>query len=408
MTGRVIVDGKHLSLAGHPFRVRGVTYGSFLPRLDGELFPERARAKEDFRKMGEAGLNTVRVYSLPPADVLDLVGEYELRVIVGLHFDDWRMEPASGRRARRRILDAGRRAVDEAMERCAGRPEVLAIAVGNELPVDVVRMHGIGSVQDTLSELIEQVHQDDPSMLATYVNFPTTEFLAVDGQDLACFNVFLEDPDALQRYLRHLQVVVGTRPLVVTELGLAAAVHGEHDQAASLRRQLAQADEAGCAGVTVFSWTDEWGVGGQPIEGWGFGITDAERSPKPAFDVVRDWAGSSIADRRGEWPSISVIVCAYNEERTIGECLESLARCDYESALEAAEAALELEPLYESALGLLIQAEREQGNNAAALRAFEKYQVKLKEDMGLAPSGAIQRLVSEISGQPGRKQTGDI
>ncbi|MCI9870528.1 AfsR/SARP family transcriptional regulator [Arthrobacter humicola] len=87
---------------------------------------------------------------------------------------------------------------------------------------------------------------------------------------------------------------------------------------------------------------------------------------------------------------------------------ESLACCDYESALEASEAALELEPLYETAVGLLIRAERERGNNAAALRAFEKYQRKLKEDMGLAPSGAIQRLVSEISGQPGRNQTGDI
>jgi DNA-binding SARP family transcriptional activator len=86
---------------------------------------------------------------------------------------------------------------------------------------------------------------------------------------------------------------------------------------------------------------------------------------------------------------------------------ESLARCDFESASEAAEAALELEPLYESALGLLIQAEQELGNNAAALRAFEKYQVKLKEDMGLAPSGAIQRLVLEILGQPGSKQTRD-
>jgi DNA-binding SARP family transcriptional activator len=76
---------------------------------------------------------------------------------------------------------------------------------------------------------------------------------------------------------------------------------------------------------------------------------------------------------------------------------ESLARCDYEGALEASEAALELEPLYETAVGLLIRAERERGNNAAALRAFEKYQRKLKEDMGLAPSGAIQSLVSEIS-----------
>lgn len=75
---------------------------------------------------------------------------------------------------------------------------------------------------------------------------------------------------------------------------------------------------------------------------------------------------------------------------------ESLARCDYEVALEAAEAALELEPLYERAVGLLIQAERQQGNNASALRAFEKYQARLKAEMGLAPSEAIRRLLADV------------
>jgi DNA-binding SARP family transcriptional activator len=75
---------------------------------------------------------------------------------------------------------------------------------------------------------------------------------------------------------------------------------------------------------------------------------------------------------------------------------ESLARCDFEVALEASEASLELEPLYESAVGLLIQAQRQQGNNAAALRAFEKYRAKLHEDMGLAPSEGIRRLVADF------------
>lgn len=75
---------------------------------------------------------------------------------------------------------------------------------------------------------------------------------------------------------------------------------------------------------------------------------------------------------------------------------ESLARCDFEIALEASEAALELEPLYESAVGLLIQAQRQQGNMAAALRAFEEYRAKLYEDMGLAPSEGIRRLVADI------------
>lgn len=75
---------------------------------------------------------------------------------------------------------------------------------------------------------------------------------------------------------------------------------------------------------------------------------------------------------------------------------ESLVRGDYEVALEASEAALELEPLYERAVGLLIQAERQQGNNASALRAFEKYEAQLKGDMGIAPSDAIRGLVADI------------
>jgi DNA-binding SARP family transcriptional activator len=75
---------------------------------------------------------------------------------------------------------------------------------------------------------------------------------------------------------------------------------------------------------------------------------------------------------------------------------QSLARLDSESAVEASEAALEIEPLYESAVALLIRAEKQQGNYAAALRAFEKYRAKLKEDMGLMPSEAIRRLVADI------------
>ena len=83
---------------------------------------------------------------------------------------------------------------------------------------------------------------------------------------------------------------------------------------------------------------------------------------------------------------------------------QSLARGDYESALEASEAALALEPLYESAVWLLIEAERQQGNNAVALRAFARYECRLKEDMGLMPSQAIRRLAADIAlqaGQPG-------
>lgn len=78
---------------------------------------------------------------------------------------------------------------------------------------------------------------------------------------------------------------------------------------------------------------------------------------------------------------------------------ESLFRCDYETAVEAAEAALEIEPLYETAVGLYIRAEMQQGNTASALHAFERYQGKLKQDMGIVPSESIRQLVSDVRGR---------
>lgn len=326
---RVRTDGRFLCDARGTLTVKGVTYGSFASRADGAPFPARPLLAADLAAMARAGLNTVRTYSTPPPDLLDLAGEHGLRVLVGLSFHDWRMERATDRAARRRILAAGRRAVDEAMDLCAGRSEVLAVAVGNEVPADLVRLHGIGAVEDCLAELIARVHGHDADALATYVNYPTTEYLTVEGQDLVGFNVFLEDPAALARYLRHLQVVAGERPLLVTELGLCSAHHGEQRQARSLDAQLRVVAETGCAGATVFAWTDDWVVGGVPVEDWRFGLTTAERRPKRALGAVRRAMRRSVADLRERWPSMSVIVCARNEEEMIAGCLSSLAACEY-------------------------------------------------------------------------------
>jgi glycosyltransferase involved in cell wall biosynthesis len=326
---RVAPDGKHLSVSGDLFRVRGVTYGSFAPRLDGYPFPDPTQIKRDLMDMARVGLNTVRTYAPPPDDLLEMAEELELRVIAGIHFEDWRYEAEPGRRARRRVREAGRRGVAEAMARLGGRSVILAVAVGNEVPGDIVRVHGIGAVEESLSELVADVHAADPGMPATYVSFPTTEYLEVEGQDLACFNVFLEERDKLRAYLRRLQVRARDVPLILTELGLAEAIHGPDAQAESLSWQLEEVDRAGLAGATVFSWTDEWSVDGKPVEGWGFGITDAERRPKPALEVVSRWAGSATRDLSGRWPSVSVVVCAYNEERHLEDCLDSLERCAY-------------------------------------------------------------------------------
>src|SRR5688500_18261772 len=168
MTGRVTTEGKHLSLDGEVFRVRGATYGTFLPRPDGVPYPHRSQVKADFVAMAEAGLNVVRTYTVPPPDTLEVAEEVGIRFIVGLHYDDWRAEPLVARGSHRRVLDRGRLAVERAMGLCAGNPWVLAISVGNEVPGDIVRLYGIEGVQDVFEELAQEIHAADPSMLVTY------------------------------------------------------------------------------------------------------------------------------------------------------------------------------------------------------------------------------------------------
>jgi glycosyltransferase involved in cell wall biosynthesis len=326
----VRVDGRHLSVGGAPWRLRAVTYGSFLPREgDGAPFPAPARLRDDLTAVAAAGFNTVRTYSLPPADLLDAAEALGLRVLVGLHYDDWRTVEGTSARTSRLVRDAGVRAVDEALERLAGRRCVAAVVVGNEVPADLVRLHGPRRVERVLGELVARVHAGAPELLATYASYPSSEYLRVEGQDLACVNVFLDDPAVLRGYLQHLSVELGPLPLVVSELGVQAGPGRALLQADLLRAQLDVVDEVGCAGAAVFSLTDEWGVGGHPVDGWHFGLQDADRVPRPAFEVASQWAGRSRRDERAHWPRLSVVVCAYQEQERLGRCLDSLVALDY-------------------------------------------------------------------------------
>jgi DNA-binding SARP family transcriptional activator len=79
---------------------------------------------------------------------------------------------------------------------------------------------------------------------------------------------------------------------------------------------------------------------------------------------------------------------------------QSLDEGQCETAGAAAEAALEIEPLSEEAVRILIAAELRQGNAAAAVRTYQGYQNQLHEEMGLQPSESLTRVVTDALGGP--------
>lgn len=329
--GRVTVDGKQFAVDGARFRFAGVTYGTFAARDDGALFPDTGRVRSDFADMAARGFTVVRTYTVPPPDVIEAAAAAGLRILAGVFWPDWRYLTESSRREQRRIAADARAVVRDAALALAGNDTVLALSLGNEIPADVVRWLGTARVESMLAGLAEVVRDVDPDMLVTYANYPTAEYLKLDTVDFVTFNVFLERPNDLRRYLTRLHNIAGDRPVVLGELGLDAGTtpDGEARQAEVLDWQLATAMERGLAGTCVFSWSDDWVVGGNRVEGWHFGLTTADRTPRPALDVVEAWNRRTVADLPVEWPGVSVVICAYNEENTIDECLTHTCALDY-------------------------------------------------------------------------------
>src|SRR5919108_4687887 len=66
----VEIDGKQFAAGGVRFPVRGVTYGTFVARADGALFPEPDQLESDLEAIADSGFNVVRTYTPPPDDML--------------------------------------------------------------------------------------------------------------------------------------------------------------------------------------------------------------------------------------------------------------------------------------------------------------------------------------------------
>jgi O-antigen biosynthesis protein len=316
------VQGKFLFVGEEKLYLRGVTYGTFNPDGGSEYDPEKVEF--DFSMMAENGINTIRVYTVPPRWLLDSAARYGLRVMIGL---PWEQHIAFLDDAK--IVKSIESRVREAVRACAGHPAVLCYAIGNEIPAPVVRWYGAKRVEKFLHSLYKIAKAEDPRGLVTYVNFPSTEYLDLPFVDFICFNVYLESEEKFDAYLARLQNIAGDRPLVMAEIGLDSQRNGLEKQAEMLDWQVRMAFAAGCAGIYVFSWTDEWFRGGLEIEDWDFGLTTRSRTAKPALEAVRN-AFAEIPFPAGmKFPRISVVVCSYNGSRTIRDCMEGLMRLDY-------------------------------------------------------------------------------
>jgi O-antigen biosynthesis protein len=325
-TSRAVVrDGKFLRVGRKRFYIRGVTYGTFRPNEEAEPYPPLYVLQDDFYRMREAGINTVRLYTPPSDRIADAAAKAGLFLVPDICWGPRWCE-----------LDDKERMgfmhdwIRGHARRLAGHPAILMYSLGNEIPPLLVRWYGRKRIEGFLRELRDIAVTESPNTLITYVNHPPTEYLELPFLDVVSYNVYLEREPEFRAYLDRLQILAGERPLFLAEIGLDSCRHGEAASAKFLDWQLRAVYEKGLCGAAVYSWTDEWQIFDSAVEGWAFGLTEADRQAKLGLSAVREvFHRNHNQLRPGVKPLVSVIVCAHNATATIEECLRSLSRLTY-------------------------------------------------------------------------------
>lgn len=318
------VDGKFFRLGEDKFFLKGVAYGPFAPNAQQDFLPSPEQTRRDFALLRELGANLLRVYHLPPRWFLDLALEQRLRLLVDIPWNKDRCFLDSPK-----LRQAARQAVRQAVETTLGHPGILAYCLVNEIPAEIVRWSGAAAVADFIDELALEAKSVDSECLCTFANYPPTEFLHPQNLDFFCYNVYLHHQRPYENYLARLQLQAGPKPLIVGEFGIDSLREGEARKCDILSWQIESSFRAGLAGTIVFSFTDEWFKNGAPVQGWSFGLTTAERQPKPSFRAVQARFQAAAKFPLPKIPKVSIVVASYNGSRTLHACLDSLARLNY-------------------------------------------------------------------------------
>ena len=321
---RISVDGKFFRRGAGKFYLKGVAYGPFAPDASGQPFASPDQTAKDFLLARELGANLLRIYHVPPRWFLDLAAAHDLLLLIDI---PWNKHLCFLDSAAQR--EAARDAVRKVVSACAHHAAVFAYSVANEIPPDIARWSGAARVADFIDELVLEARRIDPECLCTFANYPPTEFLRPQTLDFICFNVYLHQPQPFKNYLARLQMMADAKPLVLGEFGIDSLREGEPAKCEMLSWQIELAFRAGLAGTVVFSFTDDWHRGGQPVLDWKLGLTTTTREKKDSFSAVQKAFRAAPHFPLPRTPKVSVVVASYNGDRTLTACLESLTKLNY-------------------------------------------------------------------------------
>ena len=302
-----------LLLPKKPDIIKGVTYDLKYPKISHYSQVPREVFEKDFKLMKKAGINTIRLYGIPPEFILDLADKYGIKVIETIVFPgDWTDFTSPYQ------LQALKREAIRNINRDIDRECIYAWSIWNDAPWtygtgkgDVIKAYGEERVSSFLRELYEVAKKHDPLRPVTAATLTINEEakrLGADFLDILGYNIYLGisdwrdgsyDSELAKKMVDELVSLSREygKPVFIAETGYST--HWAEDlQEDVIRSQIAKVGRR-LKGVVLFQWADDWSKAGDVNvhnddieEHWG--LLEGARKPKGGYQAAKEMFKVSV------------------------------------------------------------------------------------------------------------------
>lgn len=310
-----IVEVKNNSfyIDGKKFFVKGIGYeaGATPGKVPWARTFDAGLLGFDMQRILDGGFNTIRTWAPFTAQELDLLKQYDIKIIMGIWIDP------GGNFSDKAFVDGAKIIVSDVLSYSKNYNNIIAYLIMNEPQPEIIANAGYDGTVALWKELIAIIHAKHPNRPVSIANTSNGTYINSDVFDFSAYNVYIYNPVTVnylhgyRDFIRYLNQLNNSRsPLIVTEYGLSVSPSGPGNwgyggnsltvQESGILYMYKSLVDGGAAGSCVFNYSDGWWKAGNEF------MHD---------DAAEEWFGlvnyTSLSDRFGQERPVWKAVKAY-------------------------------------------------------------------------------------------------
>ncbi|MFA5817020.1 MAG: T9SS type A sorting domain-containing protein [Bacteroidales bacterium] len=318
----VEVKNNSFYIDGQKFFVKGIGYevGATPGKVPWARTFDAEHLRFDMQRILAGGFNTIRTWAPFIAQELDLLQQYDVKIIMGIWIDP------HGNFSDKAFVDEAKKIVADVLSYSKNYDNIIAYLIMNEPQPETIANAGYDETVALWTELINIIHAQHPNRPVSIANTSNGTYINSDVFDFSAYNVYIYNPVTVnylhgyRDFIHYLsQLNNFSSPLIITEYGLSVSPHGPgnwgyggnsltEQQEGVLHMYKALVD-GGAAGSCVFNYSDGWWKAGNEFvhddnaEEW-FGLVnytslfDNFGQERPAWEAVKAFQSAIITQPR--------------------------------------------------------------------------------------------------------------